>query len=233
MDGLEIPKTKLIPSDEWLDIHGVKEDLSTCKWFFHDYDKVKIILGEEAVSLTDFGERLLRDVSSEILIGETRRNYISCLKIINEYLSYVLQGNAFNMTANNILDRILSGDLFYDEVRLVIDEETVSLKQLKRLPIHRHIIVKGECYLFGRVLLSIQSVLTEFGKEYEILYPDLTEETVKRKREELRRRLNYVDERVVIVPNRIESSENVDGEDTLRIPNERFGGSEDSITLLK
>ncbi len=241
----------------------IKEDLSKYRWFFHDFDEIGIILGKEVVSLTEFGERLIRDMSDEIPIGESSYKRIDCLRSIEEFIYVILAlddwfiydfAHDMNHRYRAILSHIMEGDRFYDEVKLVFGKIEIGLMQLKKQPIHRGIEINGKPYLFDRVLRSIQRCLLEYQSAYYELYKDFNdlkrEDELKRKREELRRKLMHgeditiaknedgelpfqIDEREMVVPNNAESSENDDGEDTLRIPKERFGGSEDSINLLK
>lgn len=160
-------------------------------------DKVKIVFGEETIDLTEFGTRLCDEYGGEIQIGESKRLLIDCLRKIEEFLSIILNDGCFDasyqLIGSKILDRILSGDRFYDEVKFLIGEEEIALMQLKRYLLQdmfpRTIVINGENWAFRSILNTIQKCLREYEKAYEDLYKNQAEEELRKKREELKRRL--------------------------------------------
>ena len=160
-------------------------------------DKVKIVFGEDTIGLTEFGTRLCDEYGGEIQIGESKRLLIDCLRKIEEFLSIILNDGCFDasyqLIGSKILDRILSGDRFYDEVKFLIGEEEIALMQLKRYLLQdmfpRTIVINGENWVFRSILNTIQNCLREYEKVYEDLYKNQVEEELRKKREELKNRL--------------------------------------------
>lgn len=222
-DPIPLPKSKLVggvASDEdALDvvlreqrqatvINEIKENLPKHKLFFHDFNEVTIILGEQTFVLSEYGEYIVRNPEATVAIGVASMGLIDCLQKINDFISVVLVDyktiyspvlSTDSILLNNckiILDGILSGDCFYEEVKLVFGKEEIALMQLKKQPLERPIEINGETYQFIHVLRSIQSCLLEYDKTYKDLYKDLMceplmDELKKRKRQELRDRLLY------------------------------------------
>ena len=151
-------------------------------------DIVKIIIGEEIISLTELEVRLCDDYAQEIVIGESKISLINCLWRIDEFFSIVLNDGlidrSYQATGSMILNRILRGDCFYDVVKISIGEEEIALMQLKRY-LRQDVIIDGEAWS----VRSIVSFINRYLREYKTAFKDDYEKELKKKRDELRSRL--------------------------------------------
>ena len=212
---------------------SVKEYLLRYNCFFHDYNEVKLVLGEKTFGLNEIGERIVREPEEGISIGKSSVKLIDCFSKIKDYILTVLEleiessdvpyipfshhseylTQAQLSRYQMILGDVLCGNCFYEEVKLIIANESIDLIQIKQKSLDRPIEINGETYLFRLVLSSVLNCFTEYEYVYDALYYEEREERMRKKREELRRKLKNGED-IAIEKNEVD--------ELPLIPNERF-----------
>ena len=141
---------------------------------FEEYSRVSVILGPKMFGLAELGKKVMENAAEEVMIAGWKYRLIDCVELVREFMNVVklmcFEGkepthelDEYRRDCYRVLYRILYGDGFYSEVKLIIGEKKI---RLINLPKEDFLTVAGTHYSINMVEVGLYALFNEISEAY-------------------------------------------------------------------